>query len=208
MLEMVGALTRWQDFACRFPLPPEEASAVYVQLEGRYGEPHRHYHILAHVLDMLDGRDALGADGYALEAAIWFHDVIYDPRSGENERRSAEYAAGAFSSVADAQFHADLERLILITDHRTTPERDDERVLCDLDLMILGRNEESYRAYTEAVRKEFAHVPDELFNRARRAVVEACLERPVIYYTEAMRGQFEETARENLRRELGSLPEA
>lgn len=205
---MVGALTRWQAFACRFPLPPEEAAGIYVQLEKRYGEPHRHYHILAHVLDMLDGRDALGADGYALEAAIWFHDVIYDPRSAENELRSAEYAARAFSGVADLKFHADLERLILVTDHRTTPERDDERVLCDLDLMILGRNEESYQAYTDAVRREFAHVPDALFNKARRGVIEAFLDRPEIYYTVAMREQFEAPARENLMREMEALPEA
>ena len=202
---MAGALSRWQAFACRLSLAPEEAASIYVQVEQRYGEPHRHYHVLAHILDMLDGRDALGVDGFALEAAIWFHDVVYDPRSGENELRSAEIAADAFSGIGDPNFHADLKRLILITDHRTTPENDDERVLCDLDLMILGRNEESYYAYKEAVRMEFSHVPDELFDQARRAVLQAFLDRPVIFHTEVMREQFEAPARENLKREMKAI---
>ena len=154
---------------------------------------------------MLDGRDALGADGFALEAAIWFHDVIYDPRSGENERNSAEFAAEGFSSIEDPEFHSDLERLIVVTDHRDPPVMDDERIICDLDLMILGRNAESYRAYTEAIRKEFSHVPDDLYSKARRSVLQAFLDRPTIYHMEPMRDQFEETARRNLKSELEEL---
>lgn len=202
---MVDALNRWQEFACRLSLPAEEAAPIYVKLEECYGEPQRHYHTLPHILDMLDGRDALGIDGYALEAAIWFHDVIYDPKSAENETRSAEFAAETLAGIPDPNFHSDLARLIQITDHRTAPEEDDEQVICDLDLMILGRNDESYDAYTEAVRMEFSHVPDDLFNRARRSVLQAFLDRTVIYHTEAMREQFEDAARENLRREMKSL---
>ena len=202
---MAGPLTRWQAFTLRLSLPAEQAAPIYVQLESHYGEEHRHYHTLAHILDMLDGRDALGTDGFALEAAIWFHDVIYDPRSSENELRSAEFAADALKSIEDPEFHSELRELILITDHRGTPETEQEKVICDLDLMILGRNEESYRAYTEAIRKEFSHVPDDLFFKARRSVLQAFLDRPEIFCTEAMREQFEAPARGNLARELEEL---
>ena len=204
---MADALERWQAFTCRLTLPPERAASLYVELENHYGESHRHYHTLPHILDMLDGRDALGADGFALEAAIWFHDVIYDPRSGENEKDSAELAAEGFATIEDPKFHTDLERLILVTDHREPPNMDDERIICDLDLMILGRNEESYRAYTEAIRKEFSHVPTNLFNKARCSVLQAFLDRPTIYHMEPMRDQFEEAARKNLEAELKELAE-
>ncbi|MDB5813822.1 MAG: hypothetical protein JWN23_939 [Rhodocyclales bacterium] len=66
------------------------------ELRRRYAEPHRHYHTQQHI-------DALLAELHitpvpvhkheVVEAAIWYHDAIYDTRKHDNEARSAELAA-------------------------------------------------------------------------------------------------------------------
>ena len=58
------------------------ASAVLDEIAQAYREPHRHYHTLDHIADLLTllGRHGKGtADRDALELAILFHDIVYDP---------------------------------------------------------------------------------------------------------------------------------
>src|SRR5262249_8094638 len=62
------------------------------ELERTYQAPDRHYHDLRHI-EALRGlarqhRAALN-DHEAVEAAIWFHDAVYDPRRSDNEEQSA-----------------------------------------------------------------------------------------------------------------------
>lgn len=68
-----------------------ELSVLY---EGR----DRHYHNLAHIEAMLalagEYRKLLG-DPEAVEAAIWFHDAVYDSRAKDNEAQSAALAEKA-----------------------------------------------------------------------------------------------------------------
>src|SRR4051812_494474 len=71
---------------------------AFVQLATADAEPHRHYHNLQHIIDMLDQmpwilvRKDKDSDMLLLQLATWYHDVVYDPRSSENESRSAEVA--------------------------------------------------------------------------------------------------------------------
>ncbi len=66
---------------------------LLLELTRRYEEPHRRYHALPHIADMLHrGRD-LQLDDVQV-AAIWFHDAIYDPRALDNEAQSAALAVG------------------------------------------------------------------------------------------------------------------
>src|SRR5690242_14027091 len=69
-------------------------------LARRYSEPHRRYHTLAHVEELLALlRDFELQDRDSVEAAVWFHDAIYDTRATDNEARSAELAATALREM-------------------------------------------------------------------------------------------------------------
>ncbi|TJX20276.1 MAG: hypothetical protein E5W21_34370, partial [Mesorhizobium sp.] len=62
------------------------------ELSALYRATDRRYHGLAHIEAMLelaaDYRRLLH-DPEAVEAAIWFHDAIYDSRAKDNEAQSA-----------------------------------------------------------------------------------------------------------------------
>ncbi|TGP29351.1 hypothetical protein EN871_34915, partial [bacterium M00.F.Ca.ET.228.01.1.1] len=69
--------------------------ALKKELSVLYQAGDRHYHSLAHIQAMLalasEYRHLLD-DPQAVEAAIWFHDAIYDSRAKDNEAKSAELA--------------------------------------------------------------------------------------------------------------------
>jgi predicted metal-dependent HD superfamily phosphohydrolase len=172
-----------------------------------WAEPGRRYHDLDHLRDglaELDSAPADGADRDRVEAALWFHDAIYDPRADDNEARSAEWARRALaelgvpSAVAD-----DVARLVGLTRH-TGPTLDPSgRLLCDIDLAILGREPEAFDAYDRRIREEYAWVPE--FRAARIGVLTGLLARAPLYQTEHFRRRYETVARTNLGRVLERL---
>ena len=82
-------------------------------------------------------------------------------------------------------------------------------MLLDLDLSVLAAAPDRYRAYAQAIRQEYAAVPDALYRPGRRRVLEGFLARPQIYRTERLRALWEASARANLSaRSQGSLSAA
>ena len=186
-------------------LPADE---VFEQVAARYDEPHRRYHdrrhldqVLADVERLLASVDV--ADPDAVRLAALFHDAVYDPRSVTNEAESAFLAAQLLAGVESVPRVADVQRLVLATaSHR--PAAPDEAVLLDADLAVLGADRRAYLAYVRAVRREFAHVPDDGWRTGRAAVLRSLLALPRIYTTPPM-ARYEERARENLAFELAAL---
>ncbi|MCR8676396.1 non-ribosomal peptide synthetase, partial [Micrococcus sp. HG099] len=78
-------------------------------------------------------------------------------------------------------------------------------LLCDADLEVLGRSPEAYRRYVQAVRRDFAHVPDADWARGRAAVLESLLGAERLYRTAPGRARWEAAARRNLEAELADL---
>ena len=72
-------------------------------------------------------------------------------------------------------------------------------------MAILGAEPVDYDAYAQAVREEFAHIPDQVWTQGRLAVLQAFLEAEVIYPDPDLRQRFEAQARENLAREIAAL---
>ena len=176
---------------------------------GAWAEPARRYHNLDHLRDCLaelDRAPADGADRDRVEAALWFHDAIYDPRAGDNEARSAEWAHRALvelgipSAVAD-----DVARLIRLTGHTDPTPDPSGRLLCDIDLAILGREPEAFDTYDRHIREEYAWVPEPDFRAARAGVLTGLLSRSPLYQTEHFRRRYETVARTNLERALKTL---
>lgn len=184
-----------------------EAAGGY--LLGRWSEPQRQYHTVAHltaVLDVVDEHAGLAPHPERVRLAAWMHDAVYDPRAlgDANERDSAEFAEGLLTTLGvPAGTAAEVARLVGLTAGHATGEDDaDGELLCDADLAILASDEPEYASYTAAIRREYAHVPDEDFRAGRAQVLKALLELPSIYRLAPLRAAWEERARTNLEREL------
>jgi predicted metal-dependent HD superfamily phosphohydrolase len=187
-----------------------EASApagLFEKLAAAYDEPHRAYHTRAHLRDcfrMLDSSRIEPEDRPALELALWFHDAIYDTKASDNEARSADWAVAELSSLGDAPRER-IRGLILATQHDAAPESPDQELLLDVDLSILGAAEARFDAYEQAVRREFAWVPEAAYRAGRTRILAQFEERPVLFHTAHFRELLEAQARSNLRRSLTAL---
>jgi predicted metal-dependent HD superfamily phosphohydrolase len=183
--------------------------ATMQELKARYGEPHRAYHTWHHIEDMLT-RFAAIADRLenreAFELAILFHDVVYDPRAGDNEEQSAalmhERLAG---QVAPAILDA-AQALIMATKTHQPGAHADAALLIDIDLSILGAEQAAFDVYDAAIRQEYAHVPDDAYRAGRARVLRRFLDRKRIFTT-AEFSPLETRARDNLERAVARLSE-
>jgi predicted metal-dependent HD superfamily phosphohydrolase len=200
----------WFYIFAALPVAVERAQSLLQELLARYAEPHRHYHNLEHLHQVLATAVALQplADDFtAVQLAAWFHDAVYDPRAADNEARSAAYAVASLRALGlpPAQVTA-VERLILATrSHLAEPGDHDAHVLLDADLAILGSDPEQYDAYTRVIRREYEWVPEVQYRHGRRQVLERFVARESIYHTTPMMTVYEQAARSNLQRELTRL---
>jgi len=186
------------------------------ELVRAYAAPERHYHNLAHVEAMLGLKssyeDAL-SDPQSVEAAIWFHDAIYDTRQHDNEERSAQLAADRLTGLVSPERIKLIAHLIRATAGHLVPDGLDDAqqrdcaLFLDMDLSILGSTPDVFAAYEDAVRREYGWVPDALWREGRRKVLQGFLDRPAIYASPQFRASHEAAARANLTRSLERLLE-
>jgi predicted metal-dependent HD superfamily phosphohydrolase len=190
----------------------DDLNAAAGYLVGRWSEPQRQYHTVTHltaVLDVVDRYAELAPHPERVQLAAWMHDAVYDPRAlgDANERDSAEFAEGLLTTLGVPEpTAAEVARLVGLTaGHATEADDPDGELLCDADLAVLAGDEEAYGAYTAAIRREYAHVPDDDFKAGRAQVLKALLELPSIYRLAPLRERWEETARANLMQEMARL---
>ena len=185
---------------------PEE---LRLRLLAAYAEPQRHYHTRQHVQECLAHFAAVLALAQRpgeVALALWFHDAVYDPRAGDNEARSAEWARAALlSHGASAEQAGRVQALILATRHCEAPTEPDAQLLLDIDLAILGAAPARFAEYAAQVRREYAWVDEAHYQTQRRAVLQGFLDRPVIYHTVWFRERYEQAARANLRESVSGL---
>jgi predicted metal-dependent HD superfamily phosphohydrolase len=197
--------TAWHHLAGRAHDPLLE------KLLARHREPHRRYHtathvmwVLRHVSDIVSAGEQ-PTDLPAVQLAALYHDVVYDPRSTNNEARSAAIAMRAATDLEWPRERCDLvERLVLATVGHV-PRDADEAVLVDADLAILGSSPSDYSAYVNGVRAEYAHVSDDAWHFGRAAVLRGFLTVPHLFTTSYMRTAREARARANITAELATL---
>lgn len=187
---------------------------VFNGLVVRYSEPHRKYHILSHIVSMLDEFEevrSLSVNPVSARLGIWYHDVIYDTHESHahiasNEERSAFLAEqdlenlGVLTSVIE-----EVMRLISLTDHSSFVSDIDAQIVLDLDLGVIGQDDEVFDEYESNIRKEYSWVPEDIFKRERSKILKKIMERDYIYYLDCMRNKYELIARKNLKRSLEKL---
>ncbi len=157
------------------------------QILAAYDDPKRHYHSRQHLRDSLRRLRAVrgcAREPVLVELALWFHDAVYRADRSDNEEQSAHWArrclleTGADTEMADT---------------------------VDIDLAILGAPRRAYHRYQQAIRDEYAWVPEVLYQKGRAKILRRLLGREKIYTTELFSQRLERRARANLTRELGEL---
>jgi predicted metal-dependent HD superfamily phosphohydrolase len=188
---------------------PWDSTTVFEILDSEYSEPHRAYHNATHIEDCLRQFDLarhLVERPDEVEAAIWFHDAVYDPKASDNEEQSARWAIESLKAgnVAPEVLRR-IAALILATKHDREPDGADQSLLIDVDLSILGRTPEEFAVYDAAIRREYSWVPDDEYRASRTEVLERFLNRDTIYHTAFFRERYEDQARRNLERAAARL---
>lgn len=191
-------------------------AALKRRLTPLYAAAERHYHGLAHIEALRRLAARLRAelnDPAAVDAAIWFHDAVYDSRRADNEEKSAALAAAWLAGRAAPVRLARIVAMIKATAGHELPALDsaaaraDAALFLDMDLAILGASPAAFDAYEAAVRREYHWVTEPAWRAGRRAVLAGFLARPRIFHSPRFRASREVRARANLARSLARLAE-
>jgi len=186
------------------------ASKAGDELLSRWSEPHRHYHTVEHldaVLSVIASHSDRAVDPDVVKLAAWFHDAVYDPLRVDNEEASALLAEAVLPRLSvPPERVAEVARLVRVTaGHDPLPGDRNGGLLVDADLAILAAAPETYRAYTIAIRREYAHLDDAQFATGRAGVLNNLLSLPRLFHTPVLRERWEDLARYNITAELTGI---
>lgn len=199
------------DTATAEAMKHSDASWFNDKIVKMYSEQGRYYHTLVHLEEMfgyLEQSDYIdiGADYQALVLAIFFHDVVYDPKSATNEEDSAKLFEAFCSNVGiEDELKSRVVRYILATkQHTATEDNACAQFLLDIDMAVLGKQQDAYWKYAALIRREYSFVEHDVYCEKRAEVLKGFLEQP-IFGTKVMKDALEKQARENLEAEIESL---
>ncbi|XHX76800.1 MAG: hypothetical protein RBJ76_20525 [Stenomitos frigidus ULC029] len=208
VIEQLNALQRWcnlwQQVGARSTPEP-----LFKKIVAAYSEPHRAYHTLIHLEDCLANLElarSLAHQPTVVALALYFHDVVYDPRASDNEECSAALAVKWLQHGQVPQSLVEAVRhLVLATKHQTTPKDKDTALLVDIDLAILGSPIVEFDRYEANIRHEYSWVPEAVYRAKRASLLEQFLERSRLFQTDFFHHRYEQQARYNLRRSIKRL---
>ena len=205
---MEDLLQSWAGLISRLTDDPDGVR-IGRRLLASWSQPHRSYHSIAHLRDILGHVEELAglADEVdAVRMAAWYHDAEYDGLP-DDEERSAQRAELELSALGVApRVVDDVARLVRMTvTHDPALGDHNAEVLSDADLAPLALPWEQYRRNSVAIRTEYPHIPDDAFCKGRTQVLLTLLDSPAIFRTVIGAQRWEGPARENLRAELVAL---
>lgn len=212
---MTPLATRWNELWLRATGAQPQASQ-WSQWLGHHRETQRFYHTDRHIEECFllfdEVQDRLAAP-LLVAWALFFHDIIYDPKGSDNEERSAALAT---TWLADAGLGAQqmgvVQDLILSTKSHGPSNHPDCPFLLDIDLAILSAPGPRFLEYEAQIRLEYQFVPLPVYCQKRAEILEGFVNRHPIYTSGFMGLERENRARQNLQKSLeflrsGHVPE-
>ena len=186
-----------------------EAEDVGRRLLASWCEPHRRYHAVCHLRDILarvEELSALAEDPDAVRLAAWYHDSVYAGLP-DDEERSARRSEQELSGLGVAPALVDeVARLVRLTvNHDPAPGDCNGEVLSDADLSALAVSPEHYQSNSAAILEEYRHIPVDVLRKGRLQVLAALLGSPGVFRTEPGRRRWETAARDNMLAEMAQL---
>jgi predicted metal-dependent HD superfamily phosphohydrolase len=139
----------------------------------RYSEPHRYWHTSNHLYDLLIGIKELLDDkkidereyGILVTTAV-FHDIVYDPKRGDNEEKSVDYMMNLIDmNGASWRKEEDVKKIIsLVLNTKTHDSKDgltkkfnhlDTKILDSSFIEMLDWENKIYKEYKWAGWKQY-----------------------------------------------------
>lgn len=177
---------------------------LLLELTRRYTEAHRRYHDLLHVADMLCKGSALDLSDEQV-MAVWFHDAIYQPGGKTNEQDSADLCVKRLSALGWNNNRVQVVRQIVLDTDEHVPSIDESKKVIDLDLSTLAATWAEYQENGRRIKSEYNNLSDADWDAGRAVWLKEMLGRGRLFWTDWGR-PLEQKARDNLRRDLESLP--
>lgn len=174
------------------------------KLYAKYSEPHRFYHTWNHIGSMLEeSKRFLLSEEQVL--AVYLHDVIYDPKSSENEENSASFAEGLLSELRFDPEKIKTVKQIIIDTKKHIPTIEDSALVLDLDMAILAAPKLLFNNYCHQIALEYqGWLGAEVYSSLRLKFLTKLLGQEKIFHTKEF-SQKEILARMNLEEEIRSL---
>jgi predicted metal-dependent HD superfamily phosphohydrolase len=182
----------------------DDSQAIHQRLLGGYNEPGRYYHTFEHIrhcLAMFDTCRSEIDEPDAVELAIWFHDVIFEPGNPDNEALSAGLYAELSDGAHTQETRQRVNRLIMATLHDGDALHDDDaRYMVDIDLSSFGLPWEAFLRDSENLRREAGDLSDEEFYNKAIGFHDYLQSRDRFFQTDFFATRFEDQARANIAR--------
>jgi predicted metal-dependent HD superfamily phosphohydrolase len=199
----------WNSFKC----DTEIVSKTWTEIQKAYSSKSRHYHTMEHIVRILnfieEYKSKIG-DVTSMQLAVFFHDVVYSAKRKDNEEKSAVMAEKKLSQLNYPRHLIEKVReFIHATKHHINHlDNKDLDYLLDFDLEKLCAPWSEYLEYTNQIRKEYRIYPDIIYKSGRKKVLIQLLKMDRIYKTSEFYEKNEQSARQNLNRELEILNES
>jgi predicted metal-dependent HD superfamily phosphohydrolase len=189
------------------------ANRLWQEVETAYTEPVRYFHNLLHLEHLWQELTPLHDeidDWPTLFFSLCYHDVVYDVSQhavwNDNEERSAAFATRHLTQIAYPPDKTEkCRQQILATQKHSLVADKDTNLFTDADLSILGQPWPVYDEYKSNVRAEYLVYPISMYNAGRRKVLEHFLRLEPLFKTDHFYRLYEQTAKENISKELQSL---
>ncbi|WP_234974658.1 HD domain-containing protein [Tenacibaculum agarivorans] len=185
----------------------ELVSTLWNEIETHYTEKHRTYHNLKHLDEIFSYFDTYENElenSNLISFSIFYHDVIYNIWKKDNEEKSADFAMQELQELLSKNDLSTIFNQILATKTHEGSDND-TRFLIDFDLAILGQSSEVYQQYAKLIRKEYKLIPEIVYKKGRKKVLQHFINKPFIYKTDTFINLYEKQAKLNLKTELNKL---
>lgn len=147
------------------------SDTLWEEIETRYSEPHRAYHNLNHLYQMLGEFEKVKAqleDSEMVLFALYYHDLVYDPKSKTNEEERL-----LDLEIRKERINLCLDHILATKSHRLGDNSNtDTKYFLVMNLSILGSEESQYLEYTKNIRKEYSNYSDEDYRKGRIQVLD------------------------------------
>lgn len=189
----------WQ--RCLLDSAIDESATIHQQLIASYSEPQRFYHRLTHIEHCLALIEKISSElqsPEALELAIWYHDVIYQPGAKDNEQLSADLFMTTSDGVFDDNLRDTVYQHIMATVHDGSEVNHADTIyMLDIDLSSFGRPWAEFIQDSDNLRLEMKHWPDDAFYRRQTRFQDKLFGQPRFFKSDYFYDNYEAQARQN-----------
>ncbi|MCZ6667783.1 MAG: hypothetical protein O6932_03865 [Gammaproteobacteria bacterium] len=180
----------------------DNSTIIHQYLIEAYSETQRVYHTLHHIQHCLSLFDKISSELQnpdAVELAIWFHDLVYQPGAADNEQLSADQFMEMTRGIFDAPLRSTVVELIMATLHCGTDiDNSDTKYMVDIDLSSFGLPWPEFLRDSNNIREEMGCLSDEVFYRKQIAFQRNLLDQPRFFKSDYFYDHYENQARKNL----------